>query len=285
MGCASHAAEAAGVHRGRRPLAWIGDRAQHLHVRHARRAYAPAHRHPRSGPLYWLQYYGDYKRFATNAQRDAAPRGRDHVRSSAYFSPFFRWADRARATVIGALASPVSGSIFFSLLDGRSSTAAPSFRATRRDVRPMVINERLATQLFPGHATAARRAVTARRLDVRDHRRALEVHVGLSGISQSDVFILTQPPGMGSTCALVRARHGATIGDTNTSSTLWRRSWRTRSARTPRRWAFASSSLIDPRYHYQGFHVALILAVTCRAARRLRERREHAARSRHRPTP
>src|SRR4051812_8611001 len=102
--------------------------------------------------LFWLQYYGAYK-ISTSAERDSAVhQGVKAIEQTTYFAPWVLGANNADSDgIISSRSIAGVGPEFFPLLggrfvEGRAFIASDEYATPR----PIVINELLAAQLFPG---------------------------------------------------------------------------------------------------------------------------------------
>lgn len=211
--------------------------------------------------LLWLQYYGDYK-ISTSAERDSAVHdGVKAIEQMTYFSPWIVAGNGGTDDAISSRTIAGVGLDFFPLLggrlvEGRTFIASDQYATPR----PIVINERLATQAFPG-----REHVLGERIKIADSTYSvigvLSKYTSLPEF-RSDAFILAQPRGLGAYLRLVRIRHDADRGQADQQ--LDRVSARLANAAGvgPKAIGLRMHGVNDSEYHYQGFHIALILSVT-----------------------
>ena len=212
--------------------------------------------------LFWLQYYGSYK-ISTSAERDSAVhQGVKAIEQSTYFAPWVLGANNLDSDgIISSRSIAGVGLEFFPLLggrfvEGRAFIASDEYATPR----PIVINEQLAAQLFPG-----RPHVLGERFKVGDSTYSiigvLSKYTTLPEF-RTEAFILAQPRGLGAYLRLVRLRHESNRGETDQQLNLVAAQLAHAAGLGPKDLGLRIRMVSDPEYHYQGFHIALILSVT-----------------------
>jgi predicted permease len=221
--------------------------------------------------LYWLQYYGNFK-VTTNAERDSAVAdGAKAIERTAYYAPWIRGfngptlaagtgnADNGNFVSAGTIAGV--GLDFFPLLggrliEGRTFVAADRFATPT----PIVVNELIAAQLFPGREHFLGESIKAGD-STYTIIGVLSRHTRLPEFG-SDAFVLASPPLNGMFVRIARLREDATRGEADQQLDLVSARLAAAAGVGPKDVGLRLHRVNDPEYHYQGFHIALILSVT-----------------------
>lgn len=221
--------------------------------------------HPRTdvrdpAHLFWIRYFGDY-RIIDNAARDRALReGAPALERTAYITPWLTQGllEHGQNGTERAIAGV--GLEFFSLLDARL-VAGRTFVAAdeHAEVTPIVINEQLAGALFPGEPN-----VVGERIKFGDTTFAvigvLSKYTKLPEL-ECDAFILSAPPERRAYIRAARLRPDVDRAVVERQLDRVSRRLALAAGIPPRDVAFRLKYFTDSEYHYQGFHVAVVLAV------------------------
>ena len=234
--------------------------------------------------LFWIRFYGDYKRHADYRARDAAitsgMRTYESITRIAFGYGSDELIEHGQNYREGSIAAV--GSNFFDVI-GTRPTPRPE---------PPWPRTRTPTRNPSSSATNSSRRSFARanRRSVREFSINREAHV-IIGVVPATANFPSRTDGPGSSrrpnaggiyIRLMRLRDGATAADADRELKVVATRIAVAEGDDPRYVAFRFHRAVDPDFQVHSFELALILAVAAALARRLRQPREHPARARHR---
>ncbi|MGH7615965.1 MAG: ABC transporter permease [Gemmatimonadaceae bacterium] len=211
--------------------------------------------------LWWIRYYGDYKFHVDNRQRDEAlATGMHSYEAITRFEPGFRpqlleHGQNLTEGSVAGVALNTFGMLGVHPIAGR--TFGPADEGA--DVKPIVINQRLATSLFPNGESPLGATVMVDRdpytvigvlSDAADFPTYRTAAWRLVPFNSRAMYV-----------RLIRLRNGATRADAERELSLLSERFAAEAGESPRDVAFRLHQAADPEFQFKGFHYALIAAV------------------------